>query len=277
MKVDLNMKEISTDRWAFENIDSAILMLEKRHLQKISCVIDPLGEYSKTEQQAQESFKSYSDTIKKLSKIHQPSSMAVKPSAIGLNFNRHLASDLLLRIFEESTPGKINIEIDIEGTPTVEAICQLAADFSKRGFQTTLALQAYLKRTSEDIKMALASGIRVRLVKGAYKGDVDDFVLIQQMFLKCFNELKESAQPFDVGTHDPELLQQITSGLNPDECKKICFGFLKGLADQTKTDMAEKGFTVSEYIPFGNNRKAYETRRLAYLGRLSDLKRKPAP
>jgi len=271
------MKDNFQDRWALANVESAVIQVEQRHAQHISCVIDPLGEYSRTAEQAEAAFQSYIDTIKKLSQCDIPSSLAVKPSAIGINFDRKLATDLMLKIFDQAGPEKISIEIDIEGTPTVEAICQLARECATSRFKSTLALQAYLERTADDIKMAIDSGIRVRLVKGAYKGDTEDFSVIQQMFLKRFFELNQSGAAFDLGTHDPDLLQQITRMLTVENRQKICFGFLKGLADNTKIEMARNGFIVSEYVPFGNNRKAYETRRMAYLSRLAELNRNTAP
>ena len=57
----------------------------------------------------------------------------------------------------------------------------------------------------------------------------------------------------------------------------IEFGFLKGLADRTKVAMAKEGWLVSEYVPFGKNRTAYEARRRKYLKELESLGRIPAP
>ena len=51
----------------------------------------------------------------------------------------------------------------------------------------------------------------------------------------------------------------------------IEFGFLKGLADRTKVAKAQEGWLVSEYVPFGENRTAYEARRRKYLKELESL------
>lgn len=269
--------EQSSDRWALEDIGSAVQWLTRRKQSSISCVIDPLGEYSKNPEQAQAAFQSYINTVQQLSSCGISSAIAVKPSATGCNFDKDLAAGLMRKICAQAATADINVEIDIEGTPTVETICQIAAECAAHGFKTTLALQAYLNRTADDINKALDAGIRVRLVKGAYRGDIEDFAVIQQMFLQCFNQLHESGESFDIGTHDPELIQHITSVINDSDRQKIRFGFLKGLADHTKPEMAAENYLVSEYVPFGNNRKAYETRRIAYLNRLSELKRAPLP
>lgn len=46
---------------------------------------------------------------------------------------------------------------------------------------------------------------------------------------------------------------------------------MKGLADQTKIDLAKQGWMVLEYVPFGVNVSGYEDRRLKYLTELDLL------
>jgi proline dehydrogenase len=57
----------------------------------------------------------------------------------------------------------------------------------------------------------------------------------------------------------------------------IEFGFLKGLADRTKIAMAQDGWRVSEYVPFGEGLAAYEARRKKYLNELQKLGRISVP
>jgi hypothetical protein len=52
----------------------------------------------------------------------------------------------------------------------------------------------------------MKSGIRVRLVKGAYAGDTQDFEDIQTRFKNLMRVLADSEQDFCIGTHDPELI-----------------------------------------------------------------------
>ena len=78
------------------------------------------------------------------------------------------------------------------------------------------------------------------------------------------------------GTHDPEIIRWITeeSKVPPHQ---IEFGFLKGLADQTKIRLADAGMDVSEYVPFGLDGIAYRTRREYYLKMMEKSGRSPAP
>jgi proline dehydrogenase len=140
----------------------------------------------------------------------------------------------------------------------------------------TLAVQAYLDRTAGDIRLLLALGIVPRFVKGAYIGDVKDDGEIRKRFLDLVREARGFDVSFQVGTHDPGLVREIRS-LMEDRREKVTFGFLMGLADRTKIEMAAEGWQVSEYVPFGRNPGPYIARRERYLQELEQQKQSPVP
>jgi hypothetical protein len=62
-----------------------------------------------------------------------------------------------------------------------------------------------------------------------------------------------------------------------DRRDRMTFGFLMGLSDQTKLELAGKGWQVSEYVPFGRDPGPYVARRERYLRELREQDRSPAP
>lgn len=269
------MTDQNDDRWALPGIEEALQWLDFRNQQGISVALDALGEYAQTPAQAADNLASYRNCLLALPPANRKAAVAIKLSALGLNFDAALAEKNLHNLLELAQNIDNLIEIDIEGTPTVEATVAMACQFSALGFNLVLALQAYLDRTDADISRALAAGLKIRLVKGAYRGDTDDFAEIQSRFFSCFKKLLAAGQPFDVGTHDPLLIEQMKTAIT--ERSQVCFGFLKGLADQTKLNLAQSGFRVSEYVPYGTNRKAYVARRQLYLKNLEKAGLTPAP
>lgn len=266
------------NQWALADLASAIAWSKTREKQGISVALDSLGEYAKTPEQAKEAAANYLATAQTIHSANLKSvGIATKLSAMGLTFDRPLAEKLAREIVAKSYELNVPVEIDIEGTPSVEATWQIAKSLAEEGFPVILALQAYLDRTQADMEQAIAAGIKTRLVKGAYRGDTTDFGEIQSRFIRLFEFALAAEKPFDVGTHDPELIETFTRQLNPEQKKMVTFGFLKGLADETKLSLKAQGFMVSEYVPFGDNRAAYVKRREMYLKTLSDLGRKPAP
>jgi len=144
------------------------------------------------------------------------------------------------------------------------------------GCPVTLALQVYLDRTPEDLDRMLHSGIRVRLVKGAYVGDTENFGEIQRRLKRLASRLSATGLPFCIGTHDPEIVDWARKELTGRK-SSLEFGFLKGMSEETKMRLVSDGWEVAEYVPFGRRGDAYVSRRLHYLKTLERMGRSPAP
>jgi proline dehydrogenase len=263
------------NRWVLPDWPATLRWCKKRNSQGIRCTIDVLGEDIRNEEEAKKIVEVYMVCTKNIKEENLKASLAVKPTAIGAIFDKTLCQDNLGKILEEASRQNIIVELDMEGSPLVEYTLEMASSFSSQ-IPLTIALQAYLNRTMEDLKKVIGKGIKVRLVKGAYKGDLEDFGIIQEKFKELFEFLLDRDTPFFVGTHDPELIEWMKEKASKKK-EFIEFGFLKGLADNTKIELAKDGWLISEYIPFGKDKTAYEARRIRYLRELEKLKRAPAP
>lgn len=264
-------------RWAFADLPTALLWAENRLQNGIGVALDPLGEYAQNVEQADENARNYLQALAHISKQRCGASLAIKLSALGLSFSRPHAEQHLHKILTAAKKAGLTVEIDIEGTPSVGAVCEIAQENARKGFPAVLALQAYLDRTADDLYESLQAGLKVRLVKGAYRGDTDDYNAIQLRFIDLFEQLIASGLPFDVGTHDPFLIRSMTARLGTDNRDIASFGFLKGLGEQTMEQMAASGYRVAEYVPFGSNRRAYIARRHTYLHKLEGMGLSPVP
>lgn len=268
--------QFDNQRWALPDLQSALLRCNKRNTQGIGCTIDVLGESVKNNKEAKRSIEAYLISTQALNEHNLDAAIAVKLSSIGAGFDKALGRKNLLNIFQNIESQRLNIELDMEGTPSVEYTLNTALECASKGFPVTLALQAYLDRTEHDLKKAFDNDITVRLVKGAYLGDTNDFVEIQERFKNLTELLIKNDRHFTIGTHDPELIEWVRAFAG-EQKDLIEFGFLMGLGDETKLDLAKEGWVVSEYIPFGVDTKAYVTRRERYLRELERLGRAPVP
>jgi proline dehydrogenase len=202
--------------------------------------------------------------------------MSVKVSTLGHTFDKDACLRNLLSIAKEASLRGIDFEIDMEGRATVDFTLDAARAIVEARYPVTVALQAYLDRTAKDIESMVKNGMRVRLLKGAYAGDVQDFEDIQGRFKNLMRALADSGQDFCAGTYDPELIVWATVKMQ-EHPERVEFGSLKGHADQTKLDFVKNKWRVSEYVPFGPNRAAYEERRRTHLRNIERLGRTTAP
>ena len=262
--------------WTLPDLPSTIRWCEKRASQSIRCTIDILGENSKDEEEVKSYVKEYKSVIRTIADTELFASPSVKPTALGANFNKEQCLDNILELYTEASLNRIPLEIDMEGTPLVDFTLNSAYRIPQEAYPLTLALQAYLNRSTDDLYSLLNKEINVRLVKGAYMGDVDLFSFIQERFKFLFIILMDSKMPFSVGTHDPDLIEWIKEKM-VERKDQMEFGFLKGLAEETKLKLVEEGWKVSEYVPYGSESEAYVTRRNRYLKGLEKAGREPVP
>jgi proline dehydrogenase len=263
------------DRWVLPDRSAAFKWCQKRNELGISCILDILGRYNRDEAEAKAARAEYISLLNDISRSRLQASISVKPSTLGGTLNRETALRLSQEIAERAAELKIPFELDIEGQRMIDLTLEMAENAARSGLPVTVALQAYLRRTSQDIDTMLDAGAKIRLVKGAYTGDLSDFDMIQEAFKDAAEQIIEWDVPFCIGTHDPDLIEWARNRISDRDFLE--YAFLKGLADETKECMAFEGWNVSEYVPFGKNKEGYETRRRTYLAKLAELGRSPVP
>jgi proline dehydrogenase len=131
-----------------------------------------------------------------------------------------------------------------------------------------VVLQSALKRSDADLDRALALGVRVRLVKGAYKepagvawqakADVD------AAYVRLLERLLAHGDFPAVATHDPEMIAAARRIAAASRVAAGAFEFqmLYGVRRDLQTALTHEGFGVRVYIPYGREWFPYFMRRL---------------
>lgn len=265
-----------THRWKLPDLPSAITLSRRRNSEGIRCSLSFIGEYSHDEEQAKGALREYMACVRAVDVDAVDASVSVKLTTLGALFDPDGAREYLDMVVKDAQKRGVPVEIDMEGRELVDFTLQTVHDCVRSGEPLLVAVQAYLDRTPGDLIHLLENGIRVRIVKGAYLGDTTDFSEIQERFRQLVIRAARYDVPFGIGTHDPEILDWVgreCAGLR----NQIEIGFLKGLAERTKSEWVEKGWHVIEYVPYGSGGGAYEARRMHYLETLKRLDRNPVP
>jgi proline dehydrogenase len=267
-----NVKE----RWLLTDLESAVQWCKKRVSQGIRCTVAVAGEFVQNREESELAVMTQVSAIRILGSSLRGASFAIKPSSLGILFDHTEYERNLSRIVHEANASGVSLEIDMEGRRYVEDTILSALPLVAKGVNLTIALQAYLDRTPDDLELCRGAGMIIRLVKGAYVGDSNDFITVQEKFRNLAGALISADIPFSAATHDPELITWLKEKV-PDRKDHVEFAFLKGLAEETKIGMAASGWKVAEYVPFGPGGQGYIRRRQRYLETLTDLKRAPVP
>ena len=263
-------------RWTLPDLPSSVRWCKKRNHEGIRCIIATLGEHAADREGAFRRVKGTIDAIRVLEASQLNAAVAIKLSAIGALFDPQYCRENTLALLREAGKKHVCLEIDMEGKGLVDLTVGTASACAREGYSLTLALQAYLDRTGKDLHDVTSQGIGVRLVKGAYHGDTEDFMEIRQRFRTLILKSLTTGTNVSVATHDPWILDWIRDELE-EEKSRLEIGFLMGLADRTKSDLVRDGWAVSEYVPYGADTGAYIARREYYLKHLDSLGLTPAP
>ena len=205
--------------------------------------------------------------------------VSVDPTQIGQSLNTGLAHDNALRIAQEiraaagSRPGVHCLMFDMEDASVVDATVALHNEFKENGLPVALTLQAYLKRTPNDMRAQLNLGSRVRLVKGAFAAHSSIAYTRQEDINASFRNLVEMMLSLEAkqrgfypifATHD-DAIQQFAidlarrNGWKPEEYE---FEMLLGIRTDLGRELARRGERVRLYVPFGHDWWPYAVRRI---------------
>ena len=139
--------------------------------------------------------------------------VSVKLTQLGLDLDPEHTRMQVVRLAERSGAMGRTVWIDMESAGYVEGTVDLYEGLLKDGHDVGLCMQAYLKRTWDDVQRLLPHGPSIRLVKGAYRESPDavftDRRVIDEAYLRLATHLATDPEGrvrrTVLGTHDIDL------------------------------------------------------------------------
>jgi proline dehydrogenase len=208
-----------------------------------------------------------------------PSSLSIKPTQLGLDLDAEICYRNLIRILDAAKSNALFenkgiIWIDMESSAYTDRTLELFRRVRATHTNVGVCLQAYLRRTPDDLESLLPLGAAIRLVKGAYaesadvafpaKSDVDDafFALTQRMF--AADSIAAGNRPA-LATHDSRMIARIIEVSHVENVPQSRFEFqmLYGIQRDLQKQLARDGFAVSALISYGTYWFPWYMRRLA--------------
>jgi proline dehydrogenase len=237
----------------------------------LAVTLDHLGEDTLTPAQAERTTDEYVSLLGALSaaELTPAAEVSVKLSALGQKFDEKLAEQHARAICAAASEAGTTVTLDMEDhattDSTLEILGRLRVDFPTTG----AVLQAYLRRTEGDCRELATSGSRVRLCKGAYKEPetvaYQSKLDVDKSYVRCLNILMSGEGYPMLATHDPRLV-----AIGEDRAKwfdrtpdTFEFQMLYGIRPEEQRRLAESGYTVRVYTPYGTQWYGYLMRRLA--------------
>ena len=250
---------------AGESIDNALESAKFAYKEGRHAIINKLGEYHTSKSKIRETVNEYQIISNSFRKWKVRGGISVKPTQVGLSISKKECLRNFENIINKASSHHTFVWIDMESSEHTDDTIEIYYDLFARYERIGLAIQANLKRTKNDLVDLIEHGAKIRLVKGAYnengkisfksKNKVDEnYTQLMKILFKRGNE-------FGIGTHDSNIIEYAIK-LSKKYDRKFEFQMLKGIRDELKPKLTQRGFVVSDYIPYGTNWLPYSIRRV---------------
>jgi len=250
---------------AGETCEDAYARAQQSNTRKVRGILNLLGEDTTSREDTIAATTKYLEIMETLKSRQIESCISVKPTQLGLMIDPSLFRDNLNKIQSKAKSLGTFVWVDIEGSPFTAQIVDSYIELRKRYDNVGVAIQAYLKRSEDDVNRILDVGGAIRLCKGAYNESPEIVYKrkdqINGNFSKLMRIMFERGRGFAVATHDEKLIEE-AARLSSVHHADFEFEMLMGIRDKKKLELVERGYRVSEYIPFGKSWWAYSMRRI---------------
>ena len=254
---------------AGEEVEDAVRVVEGLAREGCLATVGILGEHATDERHTHERLDEYRRALNALEKQgFKDYRVAVKLTDLGLTLDRELCRKNLEEILLYARERGRFLEVDMEESPFVSATLDLVLDMHERHGNTGAVVQAYLRRTLDDVQRLLEAAIPVRLVKGVYveRREVAyrDYDVIRENYVLLLEELLRGGIYVGIATHDEYLTWHALRlihrmGLTKDQYE---FQMIMGVQEELRRILVEAGHRVRVTVLFGKDWYEYSLRRL---------------
>jgi proline dehydrogenase len=252
---------------AGETIDEAIAAASRIQAAGLRTTLDFLGESVSTSAGADVATREYLAIIKRIVESGAERNVSIKLTQLGLDVDRVTCIDNLRRMLDRAGDSFF-VRIDMESSAyTVQTLDVIETLWDQGYHQIGAVLQAYLRRSEEDAGRLSRLGIRIRLVKGAYKEPPDVAYQkkseVDEAFVRLMKTLLDQNPYAAIATQDPPMIDatKAYAAARGYGRERFEFQMLYGIRRDLQTALA-RDYTVRVYVPFGRQWYPYFMRRL---------------
>jgi len=254
---------------AGESLDDAIKatrILNARHLQ---AALDHLGENVADAQEAKASAQGYIAALECIKQTGVDANISIKLTALGLDIDQELCEQNVRSILQYAQHSSMFVCIDMEASVYTERTIDITLRMHEQFEHVGTVIQSYLYRSKKDIEQLIAQGVRVRLVKGAYKEPKEiafqEKSEVDQNYVRLMMMLLARGNFPAIASHDEAITNTACKYARDTGIGKETFEFqmLYGIRRDLQDKLVSQGYNVRVYIPYGTQWYPYLMRRMA--------------
>jgi proline dehydrogenase len=251
-----------------EALEDALAAAKQMNALGMCASLDILGEYSTTLNDAIAAADEYKTALDDISEQKIDSNISVKPTHLGLKINAEKCYELYRELCAKARETGNSVRIDMENSGTTQATIDMYVRLRREFDNVGLVVQAYLRRTHDDVRELLKEDTNLRICKGVYVEPRSiayrDMQIINDNFMSILETILSNGGYVGIATHDERLVYrslELIERLNPSS-SRFEFQMLWGVDDELRDIILSTGHKLRMYIPYGREWYAYSMRRL---------------
>lgn len=254
---------------AGETLEDALAAMDRLRAEGLDIALDFLGENVHTPEAAARATDQYREILEALRRRGNQSYISLKLTQIGMDLGEDLCLGNLERILGEAAVDGTFVRVDMEGSEYTERTLRIVERAAEKYSNVGIVIQAYLRRSRDDIARLNERGIRVRLCKGAYsepphvafqkKSEVDS------SFVRLMEDLMAAGHDPALATHDEAMIRATVDYARRQGIPAGSYEFqmLNGIRRERQLQLHREGYRIRVYLPYGTEWYPYFMRRLA--------------
>lgn len=253
---------------AGETLQEAVDLVKELNKKGILATLDVLGEAVTKKEEAIEAKEEAMQVIEKIISENLQANLSIKPTQMGLSISSDFAYKQISELVQKVEGVNNFLRIDMEDSPyttkTFNTFKRLKEKYSRVG----VVIQAYLKRSMDDVKELNKINTNYRLCKGIYVESPDiaykDKEVIRDNYLKLLEVIVSAGNYVGIATHDEYLINEAYKLIKKYNLMKDDFEFqmLLGVREDLRNKIVKDGYRIRIYIPYGEHWYQYSIRRL---------------
>jgi len=253
--------------------------LEKtKELNSIGCVatIDVLGEDITTMEEATLSREESIHVLEAIYTNNLDGSLSVKLTSLGLRIDKEQCYRNVREIIQKAKEMGNFVRIDMEDATCTDDTLEIYKRLRKEFNNVGTVIQAYLKRSREDVQSLIEEGItNLRICKGIYDESKEiafkDKEEIRDSYIDLIQMMLESNSFVGIATHDKMLVDKSLKMIQSFQVPKTKYEFqmLLGVTENLRHELVSQGHRLRVYVPYGEQWYGYSLRRLKENPRLA--------
>ena len=253
---------------AGETREEAFEIIRRLNADGAVATLDLLGEEVSERHKAQAAVEEYVRLFDEIGRRGLESNVSIKLTLLGLKIDEAFCCDNVDQIAAAAERRGNFVRIDMEDRTCTDATLRIYQELQPRHGNLGVVLQAYMRRTLDDIAALPGVGANVRLCKGIYieprtfawKG----FATVRRNFVAALDKLIRRGVYIGIATHDEYLVCAARELIDHHDLARDRYEFqmLLGVDEELRRILLAEGHRLRVYVPYGRDWYPYSIRRL---------------